>query len=669
MLPRLKPLFAIATCFVTTFASAPAQTQKPPARSGNATAAPPAASATNDLPDERRTTAIGLLTALGDEAKTFRDESLRARVQARVADALWEIDKDRARTLFRRAWDAAAVVDAARSPTDEDERRQLGVFTRRAGSRSSTDFAPVPRLRQEVLRFAARRDPKLGEEFLAKLTEAKERETSSTSSNNNSGAADASGGAGDEGGRATIPNTSNISDAASAERLRLAQQFLESGDAERALTFAEPALNRATATAMTFLSGLREKNAPVADARYARLLQSAAADPTSDPNTVSMLTAYAWTPYLYITVWPNGHTSSMSMRQSAPPPVLSPQLRAAYFRVAAQILLRPLPPAEQERTTGRRAATFFMISRLLPLFEQHAPTHLAGLRTQLAAVSPDAPERLRNNTDTHGALTRGIVPESNNDTARDEIQEEIEKAEKAPASERDRIYAMAAVRAAMKPDARARDIVEKINDEDTRNRVRTFVDFQFLSQAIRKDDAEESLRLLGRSGNLTHPQRAWALTQVARILKKTDRARAVTLLDEAVTVANRMSDSESDRAAALVSIARQLYEIDQVRAWEMLPDVVKSANQASEFKGEDARINNNLDGAVSIIMLVTGSSDSNLTGVFDALGRDNLFRAVELARGFTNESPRSLAILAVANSVLNKKTQSAEQRRQAAAAP
>lgn len=45
------------------------------------------------------------------------------------------------------------------------------------------------------------------------------------------------------------------------------------------------------------------------------------------------------------------------------------------------------------------------------------------------------------------------------------------------------------------------------------------------------------------------------------------------------------------------------------------------------------------------------------------------FRAVELARGFTGEAPRSLAILAVANSVLNKKTQPAAPRRQAAIAP
>src|SRR4051812_17938087 len=53
---------------------------------------------------ERRATAITLVTSLADEARGFRDEQLRARVQMRAADALWETDGDKARELFRRAW-------------------------------------------------------------------------------------------------------------------------------------------------------------------------------------------------------------------------------------------------------------------------------------------------------------------------------------------------------------------------------------------------------------------------------------------------------------------------------------------------------------------------------------------------------------------------------------
>src|SRR6266576_584895 len=54
---------------------------------------------------QRRSVAVSALQALAIEARSYRDEPLRARVQARVADALWDQDQDAARTLFRRAWE------------------------------------------------------------------------------------------------------------------------------------------------------------------------------------------------------------------------------------------------------------------------------------------------------------------------------------------------------------------------------------------------------------------------------------------------------------------------------------------------------------------------------------------------------------------------------------
>src|SRR2546421_2570525 len=66
---------------------------------------------------QRRSIAKSLLESLAIEARSYRDEPLRARVQARVADALWDQDKESARTLFRRAWAVAEAVenDAAHS--------------------------------------------------------------------------------------------------------------------------------------------------------------------------------------------------------------------------------------------------------------------------------------------------------------------------------------------------------------------------------------------------------------------------------------------------------------------------------------------------------------------------------------------------------------------------
>ena len=61
---------------------------------------------------QQRTVAISLVSTLADEARSFKDQTRRARVQARAADVLWDTDPERARELFRRAWEAAEIVDA-----------------------------------------------------------------------------------------------------------------------------------------------------------------------------------------------------------------------------------------------------------------------------------------------------------------------------------------------------------------------------------------------------------------------------------------------------------------------------------------------------------------------------------------------------------------------------
>jgi hypothetical protein len=54
---------------------------------------------------ERQSQARLLLVSLASDARSFRDQALRARSLARIADALWEIDAEQSRTLFRKAWE------------------------------------------------------------------------------------------------------------------------------------------------------------------------------------------------------------------------------------------------------------------------------------------------------------------------------------------------------------------------------------------------------------------------------------------------------------------------------------------------------------------------------------------------------------------------------------
>jgi hypothetical protein len=45
----------------------------------------------------------------------------------------------------------------------------------------------------------------------------------------------------------------------------------------------------------------------------------------------------------------------------------------------------------------------------------------------------------------------------------------------------------------------------------------------------------------------------------------------------------------------------------------------------------------------------------NLASIFRELARDDFFRAMDLARTFKSESPRAIATLAIADSVLSEK--------------
>jgi hypothetical protein len=61
------------------------------------------------------------LSSLATDAGTFKDQRLRARTQARIAEFLWEAETDRASNLFRKAWDAAEIADAESQQELQDE--------------------------------------------------------------------------------------------------------------------------------------------------------------------------------------------------------------------------------------------------------------------------------------------------------------------------------------------------------------------------------------------------------------------------------------------------------------------------------------------------------------------------------------------------------------------
>jgi hypothetical protein len=596
-----------------------AQPSPTPARAKRGEADDPAAA-------QRRAQAVALLNTLAGEAAGFRDGSLRARAQARAADALWATDAELARALFRRAWDAADAADReAQRKVEEEMRAQLA----RGGSAM---LPSPPELRAEVLRLAARRDRALGEEMLGLLSKAAREEAEAAASN------------------ARANDAARPADA--GQRLGLAQRLLEEGDAERALQFAEPALTHAAMPSVAFLSALRERDAATADRLFSALVTRAEADPASDANTASALTSYVFTPFSFFTATRRGGTGTSSMRGNVAPLMdVAPALRTQLLRAAARMLLRQQTAQDFERGTAGRVGTYVIIRRLLPVFERHAPDLTAALNARAAALLADVPERTRA-AEAEGAFAQRPARGDESSPPRDAVQEALDRASRAQGvDERDQIYASAAVNASWRGDPRGQELLDKINDADLARRVRKFVDFALVRSALGKKDAEGAAAR-AKKGDLTPLERAWAYERAAELSAPADRARAVVLLEEAAEEARRIDNTDPGRARALVAVATRFERLDRARAWEFIAEAARAANSAPGFTGEDGKLVAEFRTKDGGWMTDFNVQEFDLADVLTALAADDWDRAVQLAQSFSGEAARVTAVVTLARAAL-----------------
>jgi hypothetical protein len=573
----------------------------------------------NAAETQRRAFAVSVAISLGTEARSYKDLALRTRVLARAADTLWEADNITARTLFSRAWDAAETGDAEGATIyTKDNPPTMVIGLRKMSGRD---------LRVEVLTLVSRRDKKFGEQLLAKLTsedkhQANTEQTAETSRNVFSG-----------------PENS-------LKRLLVAEKLLADDQVASAREFAAAALSEVNARSIDFLSQLRRKDAATADKIFAELLGRVEADPTSDANTVSGLSSYAFTPGFYVVFWPDGHSTWTQPEEPTVMPNLDNALRARFLQVAGSVLLRPVPPPDQDMTSCGRRGRLKVITRLLPLFEQYAPETATALRAQLTA------QEGRNIDASEALITEGIRPENNSGQIAD-IEDQLARAKSS--SERDQINAAAAAKLAVTGNKQARDFADSIDDAKFRTQVRNYVDFELIKIAIKTKNAAEVAQLAG-AGELSHIQRSWSYSQAARLLLESERERALELLQEATEEAERMDLSDPDTSLAFLNVANQLLAVDRARAWEVLNKTVKAANSAADFTGDDIR-------APKGSMLVTRNgtrfvrlpdSDFSFSRVLRVLAQDDLFRSLELAKSFKYEAARAYATLAIARAVLEK---------------
>ncbi len=575
------------------------------------------------LETQRRTFATSIIMSLADEARSYKDLALRARVLARSADALWDVDPDGARILLRRAWEAAEKADAPEDTGPSNSSAPVMLIAVRRGVGGDS--------RAEVLNIAARRDGALADEFLAKLNDAasKAAEKSTTQTR-------------------AVNDGWTTSDEMS-KRLNFAQRLLNDNKAEKAFEFAAPALDSVNESSISFLSRLRLLNPALADKQFMRLLARAELDPTSDANTVSGLSSYAFTPGMYLTFAADGGVRWAPAVETIPVPNLPSEVRSSFFRVAASILLRPLPPPDQDLTSAGLIGKYMVIKRLLPFFEQYATDTAVALRSQLTALAKQGSNTIDENDDF--LLTQGVVRDTDSRTVLERLQDRVDRAQNE--RERDEIYADAAAILAVEANPAAQDIADKIDDAYRREVARRYVDISLLRAALAKKNSVAALRF-AKADCLTHAQRTWAYLRIARLLIGSDRTRALELLEQALAEARRIDDDDANRPLLITGVAVEFLAADIIRSWEVAAEAVKAGNAAEGFSGEADRLSVALVTSSGLKMMDLDTSDLSLSVLISSLAKQDPTRASDLAKSFKYEAPRALATLAVASTVMAK---------------
>lgn len=583
---RLSSRLVVSIVIFTCAASAFAQTSRKKPRDAKA----------------RQQQAASLLISLATDARSFRDLTLRTRSLASIADVMWDLDCDQARVLFTKAWDAAEA----------------------AARHNST---PV-KLREEVLRLAARRDRELAERFLESLKNDRSEEQPEESRNNLWGLPDAL-----------------------QKRLNLARNLLTTGDSKRALEFAGPALGTVTISTLDFLTLLREHDAATADRLYASMVANTPSGP-EQANIISLLSSYLFTPRMYVMFTTDGKAQTSWMPTTAPAIDVDPQLRLNFFQTAASVLLQPVSAADRTQNPGGLVIRYMVSQRLLPVFEQYAPSSLTtSLRSQLEILRELISKDVQSAENEW--IRKGI--DSDDTEFKNREQSMLDQIERAKTSaERDDLYLRLAILSLEKKKNTARDYADKIDDGDLRRTVLAWVDWALALRAVEQKNVDTALAIV-RKGELSHIQRVWILTQVANLLAKSDREQALNVINDAIAEVARIDNSDPDRPRGLFAIANALQALDAVRAWEIAFDAVKAGNSAETFTGEDGVVKLGLRSSTQIFQRTDANPDFDVQGIFGRLANTDVNRTIELARAFQAEGPRAIATIAIAKALLQNK--------------
>ena len=575
--------------------------------------APSAATAPGQVKtvDATRKQALQLLDQLLEAAGSFADAEVRIRVQAQIADLLWEHDQPRARGLFIAAFNATA--DAELPPVDKD------IPPSYVGADSHYP------LRVDLLRLISQRDSALAVQLIETVVD--------QPPNVDPKFLGSGYGKYSEQGLLYRQIAGSIAGSDPAGAARIARAFIEKGDIDSGLQV---------------LQSLPAASADLARDIFTQALAAAKRDRQQAVSNMHWLAGIVFPRFGEGVIrFTHGDSNPRSSANPRIPELVEPFLEFAFVEIMETTRSTQASDDGNKPPGGQTPSDLTSARLLLPYFEQYMPDKAAILRPRLeeavriAVASPDVGNGI---TRTGGLLT---------------VQEMVDAAETTVRPEmREMTYYQAAMRAAQTGQLdQAKEIANKITGGGARSSVESIIRSMeaqkrsdAVQAAIRRGDFDTAYGLINEHSDPR--RRIGDLGTLALALStKKENARAVQVIAEAERLIPNMENS-FDTVYNQLRLAGIAARLDVDRGFEDLGLAVVSSNKAKLAarwtkveKGPEAwaRTDNGL-----------GRLGFAFDPGFAAFGRIDFNRAVQAARGIEMKEASVLAQLGICRGVLKR---------------
>src|SRR5687767_1850178 len=629
----MKKLIALSLTFALFYvAAAPALAQDKPNQQQ------PTEEEVKKAKAEREKNAYRLLDQVIDEAQSLRLTENRVRVQINAADALWDKNQGRARSLFTMAGEGVAEI--GRNPLPTSNRRNENANQERRAFQ----------LRQDLVLAAAKHDAQLAYQLLATT----KPPTPVVQNTNDQRVRRPQFNSEDNLEQILLGRIASLDPKLAAQNAELMMekgQFprtvgevinqLYHQDAEAAQKLADKTVKRLASS--NFLTN--NEAASLAQSMINAGVRQPANEVASVNPPPQGVRPSTRGPVLEQSAYVELLSAVIDIALKAAPPA-PPNQRVAAQRgrvqgAAPTVVARPAGPTEAqiEQANARRLVASLMIA--LPIIEQQLPSKASAVKSKLSELGAGNMQNM---------AQRPFINLPENPTA-DAL---MLAAASAPQSMKDRLYQQAAYRALEEGNLdRARQIATDHLPVKSRELVMQRIEFREMATKADGTQLEEIRQTMSRMQN--DGEKIGFLVQLATEAQKTNRKVATQLLEEARQMTNRRA-TNYEQIEQQLRVAHGFATVDPARSFEVLEPAIGHINEllsaAAILNGFE--INMFRDGEMTMM------PGNGLTSMISRIGQElavladtDFERADVLAGRFQLTEPRIMTRLLIVQGLLN----------------